>query len=89
MVMMAVVDSASGSSYLYKGDGFPILEFTEERNDFRTSSAPKIVELYSPHCVSTGGSLHRESEPFFDLVVVVASLETYCCQQEVPCLMDT
>jgi hypothetical protein len=40
------------SSYLYQGRSSPIREFTKTENDFQTASAPKIVEFYSPHCVS-------------------------------------
>ena len=39
--------------YLYGDFSEPILEFTEEINDFRLSNkrmVPKIVEFYSPFC---------------------------------------
>ena len=39
--------------YLYEKDSNPILEYKgETENDFTKSTKPRIVEFYSPHCVS-------------------------------------
>lgn len=47
-----VFASSSFSLYLYQHHAEPIKEYMGTENDFTRSKAPKVVEFYSPHCVS-------------------------------------
>jgi hypothetical protein len=42
------------SKYLYRGDpdAGAVQEYTVHENDFMTSTRPRVVEFYSPFCVS-------------------------------------
>ena len=50
-----LVASAVGESlYLYQQNADPVKEYTGAvENDFTKSTNPRVVEFYSPHCVST------------------------------------
>jgi thiol-disulfide isomerase/thioredoxin len=45
-------DSEGGDSYLYGLNNAPVKEFTGITNVFLKSKKPRVVEFYSPHCVS-------------------------------------
>ena len=50
-----LVAAAAGESlYLYRHNADPVKEYTGAvENDFTKSTNPRVVEFYSPHCVST------------------------------------
>jgi hypothetical protein len=44
--------AAGNSLYLYQHNADPIKEYTDTEHDFTKSTNPRLVEFYSPHCVS-------------------------------------
>jgi hypothetical protein len=51
-VQLALVHGGGDVSYLYGEDNLPVKEFTGATNVFLKSKKPRVVEFYSPHCVS-------------------------------------
>ena len=60
--------TAGNSLYLYQNTADPIKEYTSSENDFTLSTNSRVVEFYSPHCVS------KESE-LLDTVYTMRAFE--------------
>ena len=58
MALMRMVNVICGQEvqYLYGNNHYPVKEYTGDTNDYKSifeaSRRPRIVEFYSPHCVS-------------------------------------
>jgi hypothetical protein len=59
----ATKKKSADSKYLY-ADEPNVIEVTSEEGFFQTSQKPRIVEFYSPYCVSTVESWRNDSFAF-------------------------
>jgi hypothetical protein len=51
-LVFAMVRGGSDVDYLYGDNHYPVKEYTGGKSIFKTSEEPRVIEFYSPHCVS-------------------------------------
>ena len=59
--LMMTVESSESEEYLYVGRTKVVREYHPESDRFTDLLAPRVVEFYSPHCVS-----FRLTKPLFE-----------------------